>query len=729
MNLYKCITLCGALLLTTLKGVACWSGWYSPQEYYMYRVCDTQEGNSLEESSYFNGTRRNCKEWQAMTSETIPLEDIYQAVYKMDYQAFLDVYDNPKKRQENKFLEWITKKDRTILSFLYLAKNNEFIRLKRNSRWYYPTMKTGARMTLEEVVEKSLSATDKRLRDRYLLQAVRGMVSMGEYERCIQLWNEEICHLPADNYMRKLILPYIAGAEFHVNNSENAVKYFAEVGDFKSMLYCLQREGEPLTEFERLELLCGYAPNSKVVVEFLQKYMRHQETIGMLGGESPSPYSPERERLIALCLEMGGNKKVENPAMWFYTAAFLAYKEDDINRAHSLLKRAEKSKSTPFVKESIKVFRIFLDAKRMTYNAAYDNHLLGQLKWLDTQIRNNLTEHVRTETAQGWKLITCTGYYYWNDVMRKILLTEVCPRMLKVGKTTRALQLANMADNLLLGYVNQVEVSYYYREFNDTIYNLTDYRYSKIFNNFDYSNHFFEMIDSMDVNATLKYVQQVEKPMSEFDRFVNARGYVGADYLNDILGTQYLRNMRYREALECLEKVSHKYQSHLNVSLNYAPFSVAPKRIAKQEDFKYEFAREMVSLEQVMALTKNPNRKALLTVKYLTGIRNSFDRCWPLTQYYRGTSYWGAVCEKRNWEEDAYTNRAKKRTQKLLTQACNMVTDDEAGAAIQYMLCNFKTLAKKYPNTEKGKLVRGQCDNLCDHHLEARWEKRMTDYW
>lgn len=48
-------------------------------------------------------------------------------------------------------------KDTAILDFLLLAKTNEYIRLKRNSRWYYPSMKIGARMTLEEIADSAIS--------------------------------------------------------------------------------------------------------------------------------------------------------------------------------------------------------------------------------------------------------------------------------------------------------------------------------------------------------------------------------------------------------------------------------------------------------------------------------------------------------------------------------------------------------------------------------------------
>ena len=181
-----------------------------------------------------------------MTSTNIPLEDIYQVVYKMPLEEFEGVYDS-KESNGNKFIEWITQKDTSILDFMLLAKTNEYIRLKRNSRWYYPSMKIGARMTIEEIAEKALSANEPKLRDRYLLQAIRALFSLGRYEECINLWDAEVVHLPKDNLMRQLIHPYIAGAEFRVKRSEKAITYFAELGDVGSMLFCAGRAGEHLS--------------------------------------------------------------------------------------------------------------------------------------------------------------------------------------------------------------------------------------------------------------------------------------------------------------------------------------------------------------------------------------------------------------------------------------------------------------------------------------------------
>ena len=717
---YLCISL--ILLTITNDAVACWGPWYTPKGYYMYRVYNNLPDNTIDIEKQNPTEGKNCEEWRKLTSETIPLEDIYQVVYKMDLESFETLYDNRGGRHQNKFVEWITKKDTAILDFLLLAKTNEYIRVKRNSRWYYPSMKIGARMTLEEIADSAISVKDSRLRGRYLLQGIRALFSLSKYAKCVELWEDEISHWSDENLMRQLIQPYVAGAEFHIMHSEKAIEYFAQLGDIQSMLYCLGRSDEKLSIIDALEFVCEYAPNSRFIEETLQKYIREIEPLGQFSWEDELEKTPELDQLYNLCLKMGRSNKSNNPAMWYYTAAFMDDLYGNTASASRLLSLAEKSRSSDYIKESIKIFRIYLDAKLLPYDSYYENRLFSQLKWLDTKIQSNIDDNVRKETARGYMLFNCESYYYWNDMMRRILLAEVCPRMIKSGKTTRALQLANMADNRLLNLVNKHEVYDWMEGKVVHYYTMSSYRYSTHFNPHDYSNSFFEMIDSIGVDNAIKYVKRVNKPHSDFDLFLNSRGYVGSDYLNDIIGTQCLRHMRYQEALEYLGKVSEAYKTHHNVYMQYEPFSFEPKEINTKSDFRYDFAREMYSLEQGIKLTAEPNRKALLMVKYAIGIRNSFDLCWGLTQYYRGTSYWGQVCEKRDWENDKHTLLALEKAEKTLKRAFEIVTDDETAANIHYELCHYLTVARMYPNTQKGALVKGKCDNLCDYKYKRKFE-------
>lgn len=706
-----------------IDAAACWYGAYSPGAYYMYRVCDLSPTPLSDTNKVSNpGANRNCQEWQRLTSSSIPLEDIYNVVYTMSLEDYEAMYSDKDKTYQNKFAEWITKQDTTILDFLLLAKTNEHIRAQHNSRWYYPSMKTGTRMTIEEVVAKSLSVEDNRLRDRYLLQAVRALFTMGKFQECIDLWESEISLLPQDNLMRQLSHPYIAGAEFNVNRTHKAIEYFAQLGDIPSIQYCAKHSGDSLSAIDALELVCQYAPNSDHISTTLQTHIRRLEPKG--GGYDTLKITDDFNRLYSLSIKMGRDRRSENPAMWFYTAAFLADLKGEVINASYLLSLAEKSKSSEFIDESITVFRIYLDAKLKPYNTTYEELLYEQLVWLDSKIVNNIDDYVIEQTASESKLFRGESYYYWNDMMRRIVLSEVCPRMIKAGKTTRALQLANMADNYLYNIVDQKKYNAYVLgedgKYNTitTTYTNTEYRYSNYDNSFDYCNYFFEMIDSVGVNQAIKYVQNVQKPKSDFDRFLNERGYTGSDYLNDILGTQCLRNLRYAEAVKYLGLVSKDYSRHLNVYMTYDPFCVERKKITPKVDFRYDFACEMLSLQQAIDTITDPNEKARLITKYATGIRNSFGDCWALTQYYKGDTFEYQICEKRKWEKAEITLAAMDKSTQLISLAAEIATDDELAADIHYQFCNFGFVATRYPDTQKGRLVRGHCDNLPDYHPE-----------
>ena len=97
---------------------------------------------------------------------------------------------------------------------------------------------------------------------------------------------------------------------------------------------------------------------------------------------------------------MARSGKSNNPAMWYYTAAFMADFCGDVGKSVNFLELAEQSKSSSFIDESIKVFRMYLDAKMLPYNSDYEERLFGQLKWLDAKIANNIDNRVKEETPR-----------------------------------------------------------------------------------------------------------------------------------------------------------------------------------------------------------------------------------------------------------------------------------------------------------------------------------------
>ena len=199
-----------------------------------------------------------------------------------------------------------------------------------------------------------------------------------------------------------------------------------------------------------------------------------------------------------------------------------------------------------------------------------------------------------------------------------------------------------------------------------------------------------------------------------FDRFLNARGYTNSDYLNDIVGTQCLRQMRYKEALHYLRAVSASYQYHHNLGSNTE---------LKPTDFRYDFAAEMVSLEAAICKTADPDILARKRYRFAVKLRDSFGCEWRLTQYYKGEVYWGRVGEKRDWESDRHTRAAMRRYDELMKQVFALGASDETKAELLYEMSRYRTIATRYGHTKIGQLVRGSCDTYIDHQPSS--EKQL----
>lgn len=729
LRIYIIVNLLLFSLLSTQKVYSCWGPWYAPKDYHTFRIYE-EDKQLYTEDEYGHPKLKsemmlNCELWQKLIGEAIPVKDIYEAVYKSTYEDILRisqliVLPNAKDSlMQNQFVKWIVgHKDREIAEFLQLAKLCEKIRWEQSSPWYYPTDNDHVSLTLTDVAVQTQAYAGKRLQDRYALQAIRALFATAQYDKCINYWNDMHDKLP-DGLLKKMIRPYVAGAYFRTGAIEKAKQIYAECGDVNSLLYCAGKQGKQTNEIEQMELVYKYCPNSPMLAQTAQRLIQRVESFTNCWCDVNNEW-PSCLPLYEFSLKVALEGKTANPAMWYYTAAYLSDQNGDTQTALNLLAKAEKSYGTSYIRESIMILRIYLDAKTCRYNIAYEQRLLEQLRWLDNKIRDNIDDKVRQKTISNgfWGNY---NYYYWNDMLRKIVLSVVVPRYIAHGNYIRAIQLANMADNNLLNVINKQEFYYCYDQtWDEDIVSLSEYRKgTKWHNCLDYSNALFALIDTIGVNHVIAYVQRLQQPSSDFDRFINDRSYVDTDFFNELIGTQCLREMRYADALKYFGKIPSSFQYRLNTYkdgyMKYDPFSWhAMSLISNNTDYKYNFAREMYSLEQAMQQTTDPNRKAQLLVRYAVGIRNSIDCCWALTQYYRGTSFWGS-CDKIDWTETISWKQAQRRYDKLLKDAFAMFTDDECAAHTHYQLLHCHTVVEKYPDTKAAEIIRGACDNYQDY--------------
>lgn len=687
-----------SLMVVPLVADACWHPWTLYNSTSLFRLDNFKSVNK-------NIKETNCRHWQELTHRDIPLEDIEYVVYTMplaEYEAFyaMAVY-----YEDNAFAQWIKHNDPEIMDFLLLAKRNEHMRFQYSSKWYYPTMKVGGPVSLEEIVGQSLGSQSVRLRDRYLLQAVRALTTLKRYDECLELWDREISLLPKDNFMRRLCYEYIAGAYYHTGDVERAMLMFASYGDTGSMYYIAKQQDMDLTTVDiiRYSYLSG-APLSKFSRD-IRKMIVDAETFPVVYEFGDKPVVTDEILAIRdLAIEAGGNPNCADRAQWLYIAAYIYMQQGNYTQAKALLSKAEKAPASDYMKESIKVLSIYLDALTATYNAAYEERLFEQIKWFEERVRLDFNSD-----DYDYCMWHDFSENYWYSSMTRILSYTVAPRYLEMGNPARALQLMNFADYLPYKYVTSID---YYVD-NDYGYwwtssNIEEYRRERgTFNRIDYSTWFFNTINKQAPDAAIAYVERALNPISEFDRYLNDVGYTSPDFLYDIVGTLCLRHMRYQEAERYFSLVSLDYQYMLNVTLKRDPFDALCPEGDRILDFRYRFATTMASLERGIEATTDINRRAQLLLKYGIGMGNSVTTCWPLT-------YYGSSCND-DWRGDSVALALHNRAIISINEALSAFTDDELKAEALYTLGRHYTVVSSYGYTKKAEFVRRHCDNFYDY--------------
>ena len=687
-----------SLMVVPLVADACWHPWTLYNSTSLFRLDNFKSVNK-------NIKETNCRHWQSLTHRDIPLEDIEYVVYTMplaEYEAFyaMAVY-----YEDNAFAQWIKRNDPEIMDFLLLAKRNEHMRFQYSSKWYYPTMKVGGPVSLDEIVEQSLGSQSVRLRDRYLLQAVRALTTLKRYDECLELWDREISLLPKDNFMRRLCYEYIAGAYYHTGDVERAMLMFASYGDTGSMYYIAKQQDMDLTTVDiiRYSYLSG-APLSKFSRD-IRKMIVDAETFPVVYEFGDKPVvTDEIVAIRDLAIEAGGNPNCADRAQWLYIAAYIYMQQGNYTQAKALLSKAEKAPASDYMKESIKVLSIYLDALTATYNAAYEERLFEQIKWFEERVRLDFNSD-----DYDYCMWHDFSENYWYSSMTRILSYTVAPRFLEMGNPARALQLMNFADYLPYKYVTSID---YYVD-NDYGYwwtssNIEEYRRERgTFNRIDYSTWFFNTINKQTPDAAIAYVECALNPISEFDRYLNDVGYTSPDFLYDIVGTLCLRHMRYQEAERYFSLVSLDYQYMLNVTLKRDPFDALCPEGDRILDFRYRFATTMASLERGIEATTDINRRASLLVKFGIGMGNSVTTCWPLTSY-------GSSCND-DWRGDSVALALHNKAIISINEALSAFTDDELKAEALYTLGRHYTVVSSYGYTKKAEFVRRHCDNFYDY--------------
>jgi hypothetical protein len=644
--------------------------------------------------------------WQQQTSTAIPLEDIEYVVYKADVDYLQELLNGKEvlSKPENTFAKWIANQQRTdIIDLLILAKKNEQIISQMNDPWYYQVEDSEHYQVLADIVVKCRTYITGPLLGRYALQMTRALCAQREYQECVRYWNSVEIRIP-DCAVKKMAELKVASALYKTGQNEEALEIYAKYGDVASIRAI---NGGKIDN--ELEYVYGHDSNSPYIEGEIQKWLIYYggEWIGDAIKRDNYCSVDKFNEVLKVAHRAVREGKSKKMAMWYYTLASLYDIKGEPNKAKIYLNQGTRYKKDSFLKDSYRVLGMWLDAQTTTYDEAYEHKLFVDLKWLVGKIKrevpSNLLEQFQDNKGEEYyaKYNYRNGYheransFYWNDAMRRILLRKVCPRMHEVGKYTREVQLANLAENLL------VQTN-------------------------DYSNEMFLIMDRLRYKATRNYFARIYHPIDDFDVFLNSWGKTEKYYWYDIMATKCLRERRYNKALVYLMQIPLSFQKGMNVYeyMTKDPFSYDMQTFMDDSliapNCKLHFAQKMAGYEKTMKRDRDVNKRAASKIQYALGLRNSVHRCWFLTRY---SSNWDNKGAMYNLPDIAYPEDSTlyrhdtymKLSDKFIDDAIQTYRDKELAANELRKFLRYKQLLDSYRGTETAQNIIQHCDKWRDY--------------
>ncbi|MCQ2608643.1 MAG: hypothetical protein MJ197_08165 [Bacteroidales bacterium] len=726
LNNYISIFSCCTLLFFTNAIFACAGrSWYEADQNIIFKVTDSmyiEAGNYgptifeeyLNKLQKTKSNQKNikCEYWRIISNGYgATKKEIQDFLYNVPFDSAMSLLNSGNK-VKNHFVYFLNCSPRQeFRDYIMLLKQYELTLKKHHSPWYYPTKKNKDTLSFEKIAQQCHSYTGKNLHDRYLLLEMKCQFQMHDYDNCITIWERNKNSIKT-SFIKNDIYGLYLGAKFRENPSKEIIYEFSKNNDYKSMFFCseiIERLDNTYThnKYNLFAKYCIDNPTSEDILDILQIL-----GICSICNNQLTEMQDMAEKVLA-------HKNVKNPAMWYYTIAVMEYYKYNCNpytgfeysnnnctyktiyssKMYKLLRKAEQSEGNELIHSSINIFKFILENENP--QTASENSLLHAMQYCDCAIKYTITPDAGLLT---WNDSYNNIYFYYHKMLQKILLGKNLEKTLKEGNYVKALQMINVAENNMGIYIDEfnkslsdtIETRHKYKTYND---------YGKlIFWNTDYSTKLFRTLDTLPIQFVIEYVKRLEKPLSYMDTYTATRSYKNFDFFYDLIGTRYLRENNYKEAVTYLSKVSSDFQNKLNTKFYMTRDYFSARTNSKINDntnYKLTFARKMYDLERKIESEKNPDKCADMMVQYAIGMGNSHRHCWALTKYSVSSGY-------ELW--DTYP-----LAKKIFNDAIKTYKNKNAAAQSLYNVQKYNEIRKNYTDTYIADYMHAHCDTKKDY--------------
>lgn len=400
-----------------------------------------------------------------------------------------------------------SKNDALMVSYVenlqkYLSQAREV----SDETWNYPTKEElqERAQALGDVRNYALSKIKTRLRSQHALLYMRCNMLMGNHKENIDFW-EQTAKDFIETVYKDMMENIYAGALLKCGRDYESGQIFARQGDWQSLMTQFYEK----RSFEAIRQEYRRDANSATLTFLLQDFVNNVQEAADNDGFGKlfvrDIQAEEALQMINFCADVLTEGKTSQPLLWQTAKAWMEYLTGNRQQALTDIQQAVTLDGEERLKNVARIINLYISTSLATLNVTLENHIAAELTWLESiMARNDYND-------------------YYSNAYNRIVRQAVIPKFADQEHKHTLLQLQQFA--------GQGE------------YDL-----------------FLETASVDEVLAHVKYRQRPAK--TQLDKYIKEHAGtidMNDDAFKDLIGTKYLRNCQWEDAIRWLRDVPASY--------------------------------------------------------------------------------------------------------------------------------------------------------------------------
>ncbi len=567
-----------------------------------------------------------------------------------DMNNWWKAYADDLKSRETEYYRWYADTLRAIAGrngdkdmLEYMRRLDAYLKVSdgvSTDSWNYPTREELAARdsTLHAMLAAAQAYKGRRMREQFALLTMRANMLLGRDKANMLYWTATASKLPRGVW-RDVCRNIYARALLNSGLRRAACEIYAEQGDMRSIGWCMRG----YRNLAGIRKVYADDPDAYTLLYLVQdfvnglqetfdSYIQGRPDLDWVKDKGAQPVlTADAKAFVTFVDDVLKEEKTSSPCMWQSAAAMVEYLLGDYNEASRRANAAVGMKGSRRMKDNARCIRLLAQATVAPLGGETSAWMTDEFRWLDRKIREergNLQDYEN----------------HYTDVKERVAYLVLAPRYHAAG--------LHNVENALYGMMEENKFEYLSRLYgkDQHIFGNGDYGMN---DNYSVWNEYFEMLSQTPADSLAAYYSYLTSAKTDvFEHYVASQVYMNKDYYNDLIGTRYIAEGRFADALTWLERVSLEYLEKQNICWYMAnrsysvprwfvrqlpndPETDGPHKASPKENLKVKYCKDMLQLQSEYNLAPEGEQRDIRAYELATRYYQAscYGDCWFLTHY------------------------------------------------------------------------------------------------